>query len=121
MRARIPVVLCAVAAAVTGPAAWAQSEPVAQARTALLAGNYAAAERLLSAEQRIYPRRSEVLLNLAALYATTGRSGDAVQLYRTVLAQPDAVMDVGADRTASAHLIARRGLERLTGVQTAAR
>lgn len=121
MQTRIPVVLCAIAAAVTGPAAWAQSEPVARAHAALMNGNYAVAERLLVAEQRIYPRRSEVLLNLAALYATTGRRGEALQLYRTVLAQPDTTMDLSAERTASAHSIARTGLDRLSGVQTAAR
>ncbi|SOB87910.1 hypothetical protein SAMN06297144_3048 [Sphingomonas guangdongensis] len=121
MQFRIPVVLCAVAAVITGPAAAAQSEPVARARTALLSGDYDAAERLLLAEQRIRSDRPEVLLNLAALYATSGRAGDAVTLYRRVLTQPDLVMDLSRGRTASAHAIARRGLDRLSGVQTAAR
>lgn len=121
MQTRIPVVLCAVAATITGPAAWAQSEPVAKAHAALLQGNYVSAERLLVAEQRVYPDRSEVLLNLAALYASTNRRGDAVALYRTVLAKPDVVMDLSGERTASAHAIARLGLDRLNSVQTAAR
>lgn len=121
MRSRVAIVLCAIGAVAVGPEASADAQPVAQAHAALLSGDYVGAERLLLAEQRIYPRRPEVLLNLAALYASTGRRDEALRLYRSVLAQSDTAMDLSAERTASAHAIARTGLDRLNRVVTAAR
>ncbi len=88
------------------PAA-AQVIAVATSHDAILQGDYSGAEQLLIAEQRIYPDKAEVLINLAAVYASTGRYAQADALYRRVLANRDVLMDVTADRTASAHAIAR--------------
>lgn len=83
-------------------------------------GEYAAAEAKLDAELRIHPKRPELLLNLAAVYARTGRQAQARSLYRQVLAGSDVLMDVSADRTAGAHAVAANGLRSLAA-QSAAR
>jgi hypothetical protein len=83
------------------------------ARDAIVAGDLAKAERTLLADQRIYGSTPELLINLAAVYARSGRTAEATAMYREVLGQRDVLMDITADRTASAHAIARAGLERL--------
>lgn len=97
------------------------TDAVRSAHHAIAAGDFTSAERLLTTERRIFPNRPEVLLNLAAVFAQTGRGEMANALYARVLAHEDVVMDLSADRTASAHAIAQRGLRRLAPVQTATR
>lgn len=99
----------------------AQDRAVRLAHDAIAQGDYAAAERMLTAEQRIFPGRQEILLNLAAVYARTGRAAMAVPLYERVLASDDVLMDLTPERTASAHSIARIGLARLAPVQLTSR
>lgn len=91
------------------------------AHAAIARGDMAAAERVLTDERRVFPDRPELLLNLAAVYASTGRPALAADLYGRVLARDDVMMDLTAERSASAHAIARAGLARLAPVQTAAR
>ncbi|URW76661.1 tetratricopeptide repeat protein [Sphingomonas donggukensis] len=112
--------LAAAAVAFVSPA-MAQAQAIKVAHDAILAGDFHTAERTLDAERRIFPKRAEVLLNLAAIYAGTGRWQDAARLYRIVLELPDSLMDLSSDRTARAHAIAHAGLLRLRYVQTAAR
>jgi hypothetical protein len=83
------------------------------ARDAILGGDLAKAERTLIADRRVYGSTPQMMLNLAAVYARSGRTGEATALYRQVLGHEDVLMDVTADRTASAHTIARAGLARL--------
>jgi thioredoxin-like negative regulator of GroEL len=115
------VVLGAVAVCVAAAPAYAAGDPVQMSRAAIVRGDYAAAEKMLSAERRVYPGRPEVLLNLAAVYANTGRVAQAADLYRSVLSEDDVLMNVTSDRVASAHDIASRGLMRLGAGQTASR
>ena len=115
----------ALAATVTGlgisaPAS-AQAGAVRTAHSAYTQGDFARAEHVLKAEQRVFPNRPEVLVNLAAVYARTGRMQQAAALYRQILDGKDIALDVSADRTASSHAIARSGLQRVSGLQTAAR
>ena len=112
-------VLMLGSAAIVGPA-MAQSH-VGAAHVAITKGDLAPGEQILIAERRIFPNRTEVLLNLAAVYASTGRPALAATLYDRVLADDDVVMDLSGDRTASAHGIARTGLRRITQTQTASR
>ncbi|RYY24680.1 MAG: tetratricopeptide repeat protein [Sphingomonadales bacterium] len=84
-------------------------------------GAYDDAEKALQAELRIYPNRPELLLNLAAIYAKTGRAGEARTLYAKVLDQRDVLMDVTADKVAGSHAIANTGLKRIQAVQFTAR
>ena len=116
----ISILASVLALGVAGPA-MAQGDAVRAAHVAISGGDFATAERVLTAEQRIFPHRTEVLLNLAVVYASTGRTALAATLYDRVLTDDDAVMDLSADRTASAHSIARTGLRRLVPTQTASR
>ena len=89
--------------------------------TAIAHGAYADAEKALLKELRIYPNRPELLLNLAAVYAKTGRDAEARALYARVLDQREVLMDVTPEKTAGSHAIARTGLRRLETVQLSAR
>ena len=99
-------------------AATASAQDATDVSSAAIAdGSYATAEKTLVQELRIHPGRPELLINLAAVYAGTGRPGDARALYQQVLAQDDVLMDLSAERTAGSHAIARTGLRRLAGAQ----
>jgi Tfp pilus assembly protein PilF len=104
--------------AAAGPAD-AQEDGVA--RTKIAAGDFGQAEAKLLHELRIYPNRPELLLNLAAVYAKTGRAPQARALYMRVLSQRDVLMDLSAEETAGSHALARTGLSRLDSVQLTAR
>lgn len=110
---KIGLVAAAAALALTSGAAAAQEHAVRVSHAAIASGDLASAERMLLNERKIYGARPEVLLNLAAVYARSGRGVEASALYREVLAQDDVTMDLSGGRTASAHAIARVGLSRL--------
>jgi tetratricopeptide (TPR) repeat protein len=107
--------LASLAAAMPASAQEQMADPAAKA--AIVQGNYDVAERRLLQELRIYPGRPELLLNLAAVYAQTGRIAEARGLYRQVIARNDVLMDISAERTAGSHAIANTGLRRLETVQ----
>ena len=83
---------------------------------AIAVGDYAKAERTLAAERRIFPRRPESMLNLAAVYRQTGRPAKARVLYPDLLAREDVAVDMLNQRTMSAHAVAEASLARLTQV-----
>ncbi|MDV3456909.1 tetratricopeptide repeat protein [Sphingomonas sp. HF-S4] len=116
---RIGLVL--LAAAPLFAALPAQAQDSAVAATQISQGDFAAAESRLLSELRIHPGRPELLLNLAAVYAKTGRTGEARGLYTRVLGQDEVLMDLSVDRTAGSHALAQRGLRRLDTVQFTAR
>jgi Flp pilus assembly protein TadD len=101
------------------PAAHAQSGPYEHA--AIQRGDFATAEQKLLAEARVFPNKPEVLLNLAAIYAKTGRPTEARMMYNRVLALQPVAMDVVDGQVAPSHLIANRGLHQLQAAQMAAR
>ena len=80
---------------------------------AIVSRDYTAAERTLAAERRVFPRRPELMLNLAAVYRGTGRDAEARALYADVLAREDVAMDMLDQRTMSSHTIARSSLAQL--------
>lgn len=121
MREAFRVAVLTVGMALSAAPVSAQVMAVSSSHDAIVQGDYATAERLLTAEQRIFPDKAEVLINLAAVYANTGRYAAAESLYRHVLAQRDVLMDVSTDQTVSAHVIAQTGLSRITPTRTAAR
>jgi Flp pilus assembly protein TadD len=88
---------------------------------AITAGDYSAAEQTLVAERRIFPRRPELMINLAAVYARTGRSSEAASLYRAALQADDVEMAMPNGAVASSRAVAQRGLDRLGGVTLATR
>lgn len=118
---RAAIVAATLAVGATAGSAFAQERAVRAAHDAIQGGDFAAAEQTLLAEQRIYPDNAEVMLNLAAVYSRTGRAQLAAPLYLRVLAQRDVLMDLDAERTASAHTLAQTGLQRIGYTQTAAR
>jgi thioredoxin-like negative regulator of GroEL len=81
---------------------------------AIAAGDFTTAAKRLEAERRIFPDRPELMLNLAAAYAQTGRTADARALYRGVLDRPAVAMDMPNGAVLSSHDVATRGLSRLT-------
>ena len=113
--------LAAVSVGLFASSATAQNGAVRASHDAFAKGDLAVAERVLIDEQRVFPNSPEVLVNLAAVYARTGRVDQAATLYRQVLAQDAVLLDLTADRTVTSHAIAELGLRRLGGLQTAAR
>ncbi|WP_422055619.1 tetratricopeptide repeat protein [Sphingomonas sp.] len=113
------IVLAAPLAAV--PAVQAQSAEQPNAHLAIAAGDYDQAERVLLAEQRIFPARPEILLNLAAVHARTGRAAEARALYHRVLALKPVAMDVVDGQTIASHAVAQRGIRLLDAGRMAGR
>jgi thioredoxin-like negative regulator of GroEL len=107
------VIAAAGAAAMVGGPAMAQERAVRASHAAIVTGDLRSAEQMLVAERRIFPKRAELLLNLAAVYARSNRTGEAAALYDQVLAGDDALMDVAEGRTLSAHSVARLGKSKL--------
>jgi Tfp pilus assembly protein PilF len=96
----------------------------AQERTGyrqIAAGDFSAARAELEAESRTYPRRPDLMLNLAAVNVRAGRLSEARDLYRSVLARGDTAMDMPNGAVLSSHALAQAGLARLDAVRTASR
>ncbi|MEG3182209.1 tetratricopeptide repeat protein [Sphingomonas sp. LT1P40] len=120
MRAVIASIVLAAPLALM-PAAHAQVREDPNASVAIQSGDYAAAERKLIAEQKIFPARTEVLLNLAAVYSKTGRHAEARAIYNRVMTQKPVAMDVADGQVAPSHLVAGRGLRQLDAARQASR
>lgn len=116
---RFALVILAAAPLVAALPVHAQDSSVAS--TQIVQGDYSAAEAKLLDALRASPERPELLLNLAAVYAKTGRTNEARSLYTRVLSSDNVLMDLSAQRTAGSHAIAQRGLSRLDAVQFSAR
>lgn len=86
---------------------------------AIAAGSLGQAEQTLAAERAIYPQRPELMLNLAAVYAKTGRMAQARALYGDVLEQQPIAMDLPDGSVETSHALAQRGLMRLTSTMAA--
>lgn len=88
----------------------------AQERTgylAISAGDLAGAQATIERERAIFPQRPELMVNLAAVYARTGRTAEARALYANVLDRESIDLELGDGSTVASHDIARRGLARL--------
>ncbi|MDJ0275948.1 tetratricopeptide repeat protein [Sphingomonas sp. 2R-10] len=101
------------ALAVMGIATSTNAQDAQYAHAAITAGHLTSAERSLERETRAGSREPEVLLNLAAVYAMTQRPDAARDLYAKVLAGKDVSMAMPSAQIASAHDVARRGLQML--------
>jgi Flp pilus assembly protein TadD len=113
-----------ISLAIAAPLALVAMPAQAQELTAsgaIFNGSYSQAETALTKELRIHPNRPELMLNLAAVYATTGRPDAARALYEKVLVIEDVDMNLAGDRTAGSHAIARTGLNRLPATQVTSR
>lgn len=83
---------------------------------ALQRNDLAAAEARLIAQLAEEPDEPSVLLNLAYVYAKTGREDQALQMYDQVLRLPDVQMALGSGKPASSHLLARAGKVRTSDI-----
>ena len=110
---RFGLIGVAIATTIVSSAAMAGDR---NATGAIVAGDYQKAEQVLQAERRIFPRRPELMLNLAAVYRQTGRDAEARALYADVLKRESVAMDLLNQRVASSHAIASEGMSRLTQV-----
>ena len=80
---------------------------------AIKAADFATAESRLLRESSRHPNEPSAMLNLAFVYAATGRTSDASALYRRALTAPNVLMDVpGAGEPGWSHDIAAKGLRR---------
>lgn len=75
-----------------------------------------AAEARLIAQRAAEPSEPSVLLNLAHVYAKTGRADQALELYREVLAGENVLMATATRAPAWSHDLARRGLDRTRSI-----
>jgi hypothetical protein len=80
--------------------------------SAIASGNLTTAEQRIVAERRIFPRRPELMLNLAAIYHRTDRDAEARALYAAVLDRPSVAMDLPSGAVMSSHDLASRALRR---------
>ncbi|MBO9712758.1 tetratricopeptide repeat protein [Sphingomonas sp.] len=111
---RFAVFALAAAVPLAGVAAPVQAQEATRVSSAAITtGDYADAEKVLMRELRIHPGRPELLLNLAAVYAHTGRADQARALYRQVLAQENVLMDMRNQSSFGSHALAEAGLRRL--------
>ena len=80
---------------------------------AISAGSLSQAEATLTRERIIFPSRPELMLNLAAVYARTGRIDQARAPSPRRTAREAVPMDLADGAVLSSYEIARRGLARL--------
>lgn len=112
--------LILIAAAAMPAPAFAQDD--FNGASQILRGDYAGAERIIVAQQRMFPTDPDLMLNLALAYQRTGRAAEARALYQAVLSRPDEPMDLpGAARPKSSHALATIGLAHNDGRQISAR
>jgi Flp pilus assembly protein TadD len=112
MRGVVSVLLVA-AAGMAAPAMAQDSWPQRTGFQEIAAGNFAAAERTLVQERRASPDSPELMLNLAAVYAKTGRTDEARALYASVLEEKAIAMDMPSGAILSSHTVAHTGLRHL--------
>lgn len=106
--AAIPAVALALAGATPALAQEAKSNSFQH--VAILQGDYAAAERRLTAAARDNPDMPEILLNLAVIMVRTGRYAQARDFYLRVLRNDDVELALSNGDVQTAHDIARRGI-----------
>lgn len=101
-----------VAGTVFATSALAQSQEQTYGFNAIARDDLAAAEARLAAQRAAEPKEPSVLLNLAYVYARTGRVDQANALYREVKADENVLMLTGARQQVWSHELADRGLAR---------
>lgn len=106
--AKLGVLAFVSALVISGPA-YAQDD--FNGASQILRGDYAGAERVIVAQQRMFPTDPDLLLNLATAYQRTGRMAQARALYRAVLSRPDEPLDLpNSAQPRSSHALAVRAL-----------
>lgn len=78
-------------------------------------GDYAAAERLIDRQRKLFAWDSDLTINLAIVYRHTNRDDMARTLYRHMLTMPDEEVEMG-DTVTTMHAVARRELARMAQI-----
>lgn len=115
------VVLLGLAAVLSVSALPASASSDFNGAPELQRGDYAAAERVIHHQLKMWPGDADLLLNLATVYRQTGRSSDARAVYSAVLARPEDMIDLTDQTSRSSHAVARIGLSALNRAQLTAR
>ena len=107
-----------LAGALVATSAAAQTVPQEQTYgfNAIQRGDLTAAEARLTAQRAAEPGEPSVLLNLAHVYAKTGRADQAQALYRQVLATENVPMALANRSPAWSHDLAKAGLDRARSI-----
>ncbi|MDR6115105.1 Flp pilus assembly protein TadD [Sphingomonas sp. SORGH_AS870] len=105
--------LIVAAAGMAAPAIAQDRWPQRTGYQEIAAGKLVAAERTLLQERRASPDSPELMLNLAAVYAQTGRASEARSLYAAVLQEKPIAMDMPSGAVISSHRVAETGLRQL--------
>ena len=79
----------------------------------IMAGDYAAAERDIVARRALAPDDVDLLLNLAAVYAGTGRTAKARAAYAHVAAMPDEDVVLRDGSTIGSRALAAKAMARM--------
>ena len=98
--------------ALVATAAGAQTQEQRYGFNAIQRDDLAGAEARLIAQLAQEPNEPSVLINLAHVYAKTGRFEQAEALYRKVMAADNILMLTASNRQVGSHELAQRGLDR---------
>lgn len=109
-------IVMGVASALLASASAAAATPTDYGHDLIKARQLAAAERELEARRAQEPDEPSLLINIAYIYAKTGRAADAASAYERVLALPDVLLALGNGKPRWSHALANRGLGRPDGV-----
>jgi thioredoxin-like negative regulator of GroEL len=101
-----------IGAALIATGATAQTQEQKYGFNAIAKEDLTGAEARLIAQRALEPNEPSVLLNLAYVYAQTGRLDQATALYRQVMAGENVMMLTGGRQQVWSHEIAQRGLDR---------
>jgi Flp pilus assembly protein TadD len=119
MRNFVRALIVVAALGVTGTAQAAADEFSGYAE--IKRGDFVAAEKMLIAQRRIFPADADLAINLAAVYMHQGRFSEARALYNQVMARPNDLLDMEADRNIWSHDAATAGLARINHMQVTSR
>lgn len=83
--------------------------------------DYVSAEKVIEKTRRMFPHDVDLMFNLATVYLHTGRTAQALALYREVLSMPDEALAVSAGQEVSSHALAQAGMRRIEPLNLSAR
>lgn len=102
--------IVAAALGVAGPGLAANSE--FNGSTEIARGDYAAAEKIIVKQRKMFANDADLIVNLAMVYRQTNRPDQARALYQRLLKLPDEELDM-AGRLTTAHRVAREALAKM--------
>lgn len=106
------MVFVTLGAALVATAAGAQTQEQKYGFNAIQRDDLAGAEARLTAQRAEEPNEPSVLINLAHIYAKTGRLEQAEAMYRRVMATDNVLMMTDDRSPVWSHQLAQRGLDR---------